>query len=269
MSLFKKISSIIFLSTTVLLSSAQGIPEKDSAQIKADTMLLSINRPIGAEKVRFPVKELILPAAMVTYGVVSLNNIHLKKINKDLNRSIGQNSVGRQIHLDHYLVLVPAAGAIALEFAGINGKNNLKTKMMIYFMSSVFTNTTVFTLKKSIQSLRPDESNSNSFPSAHTAQAFASAEFLRKEYKNVSGWYGVAGYTIAITTGYLRMYNNKHWLSDVLAGAGIGIASTKLAYWLYPKIQHWFFKNKSANTAILPFYNNGSLGISMTHIFNP
>ena len=41
--------------------------------------------------------------------------------------------------------------------------------------------------------------------------------------------------------GFLRMYNNKHWLSDVVAGAGIGIMSTKIAYWIYPVIKRKLF----------------------------
>ena len=38
------------------------------------------------------------------------------------------------------------------------------------------------------------------------------------------------------------MYNNRHWLTDVAAGAGIGILSTKIAYWLYPFLNSKLFK---------------------------
>jgi membrane-associated phospholipid phosphatase len=72
---------------------------------------------------------------------------------------------------------------------------------------------------------------------------------------------------MATTTAYLRMANNKHWFSDVVAGAGIGIASTKLAYWLYPRIQHRIFKDKPMKTIIMPGYSNGSLGIGLVHSF--
>ncbi|MBC7868474.1 MAG: phosphatase PAP2 family protein, partial [Gloeobacteraceae cyanobacterium ES-bin-316] len=128
--------------------------------------------------------------------------------------------------------------------------------------------TTIFSVKKISQQLRPDGSNYFSFPSGHTAEAFASAEFLYQEYKNVSPWYGVAGYAMAATTGYLRMYNNKHWLGDVMAGAGIGILSTKVAYWIYPTIKRKLFKNKSMNTMIMPWYQSGIGGISLIYSFN-
>lgn len=263
MSLVKNLSSTILFCSTVFLSYAQSSFEKGIPEMKATTTLL----PAGWEKEKLSVKELILPVALITYGVISLNNNHLKNINKELNKRIGQNHDYNQFNLDHYLVLTPAGGAFALEAFGIKGKNNFKEKAMIYFISSIFTNAAVYTLKKSIPSLRPDDSNINSFPSGHSAQAFASAEFLRKEYKNISIWYGIAGYTVAAATGYLRMYNNKHWFGDVLAGAGIGIASVKLAYWIYPKVRHWFFKDKANSTGIIPYYSNGVLGIGITHSF--
>jgi membrane-associated phospholipid phosphatase len=72
---------------------------------------------------------------------------------------------------------------------------------------------------------------------------------------------------MAATTGYLRMYNNRHWLSDIVAGAGIGIASTKISYWLYPKIQQKIFKRRPANMIVMPTYKQGSIGLSMVKKF--
>ena len=123
-------------------------------------------------------------------------------------------------------------------------------------------------LKKITHIQRPDGSSYESFPSGHTAEAFASAEFLRQEYKDVSPWYGIAGYAAATATGALRIYNNKHWLSDVVAGAGIGIASTKLAYWIYPAIKRKFFKNKPMNTFIIPYYQGGTGAVAMVYTFH-
>ena len=40
----------------------------------------------------------------------------------------------------------------------------------------------------------------------------------------------MAGYSVATATGIMRVLNNRHWVSDVLSGAGIGIMSTELAY---------------------------------------
>src|SRR5205085_1994320 len=85
---------------------------------------------------------------------------------------------------------------------------------------------------------RPDGSNFKSFPSGHTATAFMTAEYLRQEYKDVSPWIPVAGYAVAAATGYMRLYNNKHWASDVFAGAAIGVLSTQFTYYCQAKIKH-------------------------------
>lgn len=111
---------------------------------------------------------------------------------------------------------------------------------------------------------RPDGTSRNSFPSGHTATAFMGAEFLFQEYKDVSIWYGISGYLVATGTGFFRMYNDRHWLTDVAAGAGIGILSTKIAYWIHPFIKRNLFKDKE-NTigVVMPFYNGKEYGIGI------
>jgi len=103
---------------------------------------------------------------------------------------------------------------------------------------------TVQTIKKITKVQRPEGFGTNAFPSGHTATAFAGAEFLHQEYRDISPWYGIAGYAAATTTGILRMYNNKHWFRDVVAGAGFGILATDAAYYLEPVIAKKLFHKK-------------------------
>jgi hypothetical protein len=69
---------------------------------------------------------------------------------------------------------------------------------------------------------RPDASNSRSFPSGHTASSFATATVLEQHF----GWkIGIPAYTFAAFVGASRMASSKHYFSDVVLGAGIGIAA--------------------------------------------
>jgi membrane-associated phospholipid phosphatase len=60
----------------------------------------------------------------------------------------------------------------------------------------------------------------DSFPSGHTTEAFALASVITEHYH--SPWIAVTCYGLAGTVGYARLNNNRHWPSDVLAGAAIG-----------------------------------------------
>lgn len=71
------------------------------------------------------------------------------------------------------------------------------------------------------------EFGDSSFPSGHTAVAFSIASSLSRDIKG--RWDDVAFYGAATLTGFARMNDNKHWLSDVVAGATVGILAGKWA----------------------------------------
>ncbi|HLZ87559.1 MAG TPA: phosphatase PAP2 family protein [Puia sp.] len=217
----------------------------------------------------FPFQSLFLPAAMIAYGATAVHNGALQKVNGEVKDQIWEDNPHQPFHLDNYLMFAPTLSVYALNAAGVHGAHNFKDRTIILLMANVLANGTVFSVKSWSHERRPDGSDYASFPSGHTAEAFVGAEFMRLEYKDVSPWYGIAGYAMATATGMLRMYNDKHWLSDVVAGAGVGIASTRIAYWLYPKMQHLFGKGKNPDVVnvVMPTYNNGSFGLSYVKTF--
>lgn len=91
-------------------------------------------------------------------------------------------------------------------------------------------------LKHTVREGRPDQSNLHSFPSGHTSFAFVSATILSREYGYISPWITIGGFTTAAGTQLLRVHHNKHWMNDLYMGAGIGVMSTNLAYFLTDKI---------------------------------
>ncbi|MBR4379374.1 MAG: phosphatase PAP2 family protein [Prevotella sp.] len=133
--------------------------------------------------------------------------------------------------IDDYLQFFGPALTVGLKVGGLEGRSDwgrfLASTAMSYGIMAGFVNGIKYTAKE----MRPDGSTANSWPSGHTATAFVGATILHKEYGLTrSPWYSVAGYTVATATGVMRVLNNRHWVSDVLSGAGIGIMSTELAY---------------------------------------
>lgn len=227
-----------------------------------------LDQPAITARKPFPTAMLILPGTLIAYGITSLGNAELKSINKQIREEMCEERPHRPIHIDNYLQWAPAAAVYGLNAIGVKGAHNLRDRTIIYGLSTAMMASTVTLTKHFSRQWRPDESDRSSFPSGHTATAFAAAEFLRREYWKVSPWYGIAGYAAAATTGYLRMYNNKHWLGDVAAGAGIGILSTDLAYYLFPPVEKIFGKEKKEVTAVAPFYQQGAVGLSMVRHFH-
>lgn len=133
---------------------------------------------------------------------------------------------------DDYLQFVPAAVLLGMRAWGIEGRSSWGRMIVSDVFSAILMATTVNTLKRSTRVMRPDGSSRSSFPSGHTATAFMTATMLTKEYGHRSPFIGIGAYTAATATGLMRMANNKHWLSDVLTGAGIGILSTEMGYFL-------------------------------------
>lgn len=217
----------------VLLSFSIRISAQDTISVSNSG---TVYKP--SESYRFKAKALIIPSALILYGATGLldnswNTFNLKIQEKVVN---DWNNPFHSTHLDDYLVAIPALSVYGLNMVGIEGKHNFIDRSIIIGVSGVVAYASVTGLKSLTHNLRPDGSSYDSWPSGHTALAFAGAEFLYQEYKDRSIWYGISGYAVATTVGVLRVYNNRHWVTDVAAGAGIGILSTKLAYWIFPAV---------------------------------
>ena len=204
---------------------------------------------------RLSTAGLVVPTLMVSYGFIALKSPMLKSLNHSTRAELREDHPTFSTKVDNYLKSAPIAAVYGLNLVGIHGKHNFRDRTMLIGISALIMTGSVGALKSATHQLRPDGSTYNSFPSGHTSTAFMGAQFMWEEYKDVSPWYGVAGYAVATTTGVLRLYNNRHWVSDVVTGAGIGMLSTKAAYWLYPKIQRVFTPKSSMNAVILPTYN--------------
>lgn len=245
-----------------VLGEAQNNDTIQAQETQKDSTVTAI-----IEKNTLSYKKLIIPTAFIGYGVASLSVRGLKQLNFSTRDEINEHKPDH-IRLDNYTQFAPAALVYGLNAVGVEGKHNFRDRTIIYGTSMLITSAIVVPLKHIVKEERPDQSNNLSFPSGHTAIAFASAQFMFREYKDTNFLLGISGYSLAIFTGLYRMLNDKHWVGDVVGGAGFGILSTELAYWLYPKINNLLTgKNKSSSAMVMPYYQNKTVGIGFVKNF--
>lgn len=228
--------------------------------IKIDTLQKEQN-------IKFNPKSLIIPTTLIGYGIIGIESDGLKLFNSEIKEEINEH-IDKKFTVDDISQYTPILSVYGLNALGIKGKNNFKNRTIILGTAYLIMGTTVNGMKKLTRIERPDGTSKNSFPSGHTATAFMGAEFLYQEYKDVSNWYGVAGYVVATGTGFFRLYNDRHWFTDIVAGAGIGILSTKIAYWIHPFINKTLFKDKKEISGlVMPFYNGKEYGLGLSMSF--
>lgn len=140
-----------------------------------------------------------------------------------------------------YMQFLPVAGYGVAALCGA-GEHGLWEQVSMGVTATIIMVGVSQAIKYSANAVRPN-GNLRSFPSGHTATAFMGAELVRLEY---GPWWGLGAYSVAVATGFLRIWNNWHWLSDVLAGAGVGILSAQAAYWLLPLERKLFHMDSKA-----------------------
>lgn len=154
--------------------------------------------------------------------------------------------------IDNYIQYAPAVVMYGMKAAGVKGRSTWGQMIVADIFSAAIMASLVNSIKYTAKEERPDESKCNSFPSGHTATAFMTATMISKEYGDLSPWVSVGAYATATATGVMRMMNNRHWMSDVMAGAGFGIMSTEFGYWISDAI----FKRKDNKRALIELWRD-------------
>lgn len=142
---------------------------------------------------------------------------------------------------DDYLPYLPLLVMVGLKISGVRSRSHWKQMLASTVCSFVLMGIVVLSMKSLAGVLRPDSTDLLSFPSGHTATAFTATCLLCKEYGYRNRWIASLIYLPAILTGLSRQLNNRHWLSDVLAGATIGIMMVEVSYYLTDR---WFKQTK-------------------------
>ena len=192
----------------------------------------------------FKAKQLIAPVSLFSLGVIARNT--------EFNHFVQKNTtdyVKGKFKIDDYLQYAPIVSVFAMSNLGVPAKHSIKERMLIGATAYAITAVAVNGLKYTVRDLRPG------------------IEIFYQEYKDSDFLLASSGYVVASFVGIMRIRNNRHWASDVLAGAGIGILSAKAAYWLFPVTQKIFFGDKaekiSTKISLHPIYSEEMKGIGM------
>lgn len=183
-------------------------------------------------KSKFSYNKLYIPTALMLSGVLcnGTNANSPKMIVADWRNT---NIPNFSTHIDDYLQFSPIVLAYGLDAFGVKSKHDIGNRTLILAKGELLVLATTQLMKNTLSNMRPDGSSDNAFPSGHTTQAFAAATFLSEEYKEQYPWMPYLAYSIASSVGIMRMANNRHYLSDVLFGAGLGILCVKIPYWTH------------------------------------
>jgi membrane-associated phospholipid phosphatase len=215
----------ILLGRSILLLTLLFLNSVFAFSQKADSAYYSTS-------LRYHRNQLFLPATLIIGGV-GLNANGREAIKNEIVEERNEMVPHFRTRLDDYLQFSPIALNYGFEALGMKPRTDIANRSAILLKSELMMVATVTVLKNASHILRPDSSAYTSFPSGHTAQAFAAATLLSMEYGHRYKWVPYVSYGLASTVGALRMANNKHYLSDIVLAAGIGILSTKVAYWTH------------------------------------
>lgn len=187
--------------------------------------------------------QFVAPSILITSGALIHYVDGLRPINTNVRDYVADQHFAR-IHVDDYLQYLPMAAAIGLEFAGLEPRHEFRDLLPLVAESYLIGGAVVLSVKELTHIQRPDASTFNSFPSGHTMTAFVGAEIIRREYGSRYPLLAVGGYAVATSVGLMRIYNSRHWVADVLSGAGTAILSVAAAYWTYPALNKWLTSGK-------------------------
>ncbi|MEI7595341.1 MAG: phosphatase PAP2 family protein [Bacteroidota bacterium] len=207
------------------------------------------NKPIDANLLlkapfKWNKKDILAFGLVVSSGVIAyqydekITNIFIE------NRKNGLNNIAKYMlqPLGNAFYVYPAVLA-TMGVACLTHNKKLAFLSLTSTKSLIFTGLTTQMIKYAAHRSRPYESNGNShiwggpsldsqhhsFVSGHSSTAFSLATSIASVYNDMPlvKW---TAYSLATCVELSRVYDNKHWSSDVISGAALGYAISRFCY---------------------------------------
>ena len=185
----------------------------------------------------FKIKETIVPVALLAYGSSKPIVSAVGRIDQDIRNQISARYSSISYRADDWMQWAPSASVYALDAAGVKLKHRFREHLLLDAGSIIITGGTGFVMRKVSAQIKGFDIVDTQFPSGHTANAFRGAEIFRQEMSNRHPLLQWSGYLVAGLVAGSRLMRGEHYLSEVVAGAGLGILSTKITYGLFHRIK--------------------------------
>ena len=180
---------------------------------------------------------LIIPGTFILYGCLKSPVGGIQRIDDDIMASVKKNYPDFYTKADDYLAWAPSASIYLMDALHVKTRHSFTEHLILDAGSMIVAGGIGLVMRKISGSMDVYNTQGTKFPSGHTTNAFRAAEIFHQELKGSSPALSYSGYLVATTVGVLRIYNKGHLLTEVLAGAGLGILSTKLTYWVFEKVK--------------------------------
>jgi len=212
--------------------------------------------------------RIAIPSALIGVGVLAHSpryNATLCQARHDVQRETQEAFGSVDVNgADDYTRHAPLVAAYAMMATGHRGVRTPLGFTLIYLAAHELDAGVVSTLKRRMGEARPyNAADLSSFPSSHTSQAFLTATLLHEQYGRDFPLLSVAGYGVATATGAMRVLGNKHWATDVLAGAAIGFLSAETVWHLYPALTKLLPSRVGQKLLLVPTYAAGGGGLAV------
>ena len=180
---------------------------------------------------------IVIPGAFLLYGCLKPAFKGIQNVDDNIKVDVLKKYPTFNTNAADYLMWAPSVALYAMDALHVKTKHNFKEQIFLEAGSLIITGGAGLIMRKISGNMDVYNKQGTKFPSGHTANAFRGAEIFHQELKADHELLSYAGYVVATGVGTLRVINKNHLLTEVLAGAGLGILSTKLTYWLFEKVK--------------------------------
>lgn len=198
----------------IVAIAAQGICEAETVCVKGGLTSLKM---LGADVAGVATRE------WPTLGFGGIAAAALHPLDDDADRWVDTHAPSPHTKVGRQAGAVPAqavligsvilATSLPAECFSTEGANFARAALLNLGLTTA--------IKFAVRRERPNHLERVSFPSGHTSSTFALATVAQQQY----GWkFGLPAYVVAAYTGWSRVRDDKHWISDTVFGAALGVA---------------------------------------------